>query len=183
MQDKEADWTLFWRQLAELRVRIGDHGNIDAAVVAEVMQPAFYINGDRAVSGLLPWLQGQWAPAALSSGADAASASAAMKQASPKYVPREWMLVTAYKAAETGDYAPMRILHELFKTPCAPPLPRAAAVCSDVLLSAQLRRTPRARCALLHSRASGIPRQEGCVHKIMILVGSEAYRPSLPTEK
>ena len=121
MQDKEADWTLFWRQLAELRVRIGDHGNIDAAVVAEVMQPAFYIKGDRAVSGLLPWLQGQWAPAALSSGADAASASAAMKQASPKYVPREWMLVTAYKAAETGDYAPMRILHELFKTPCAPP--------------------------------------------------------------
>ena len=123
MSDKEADWTLFWRQLAELRLRIGDGdgGRIDAAVVAEVMQPAFYIKGDRVVQGLLPWLQGQWAPAALSSGDDAASASAAMKQASPKYVPREWMLVTAYKAAEQGDYAPMRTLHQLFKTPCDPP--------------------------------------------------------------
>ena len=50
-------------------------------------------------------------------GTDAAAASAAMKQASPKYVPREWMLVTAYKAAETGDYEPMRTLHHLFKTP------------------------------------------------------------------
>ena len=48
---------------------------------------------------------------------DAAAASAAMKQASPKYVPREWMLVTAYKAAETGDYEPMRTLHQLFKAP------------------------------------------------------------------
>jgi uncharacterized protein YdiU (UPF0061 family) len=117
MQDKQADWTLFWRQLAELRERIGDEDRIDAAVVADVMQPAFYLKSDRVVQGLLPWLQGQWLPAALSSGVDAASASAAMKQASPKYVPREWMLVTAYKAAETGDYAPMRTLHELFKTP------------------------------------------------------------------
>ena len=50
-------------------------------------------------------------------GTDAAAASAAMKQASPKYVPREWMLVTAYKAAETGDYEPMHTLHQLFKTP------------------------------------------------------------------
>jgi hypothetical protein len=33
------------------------------------------------------------------------------------YVPHEWMLVDAYKAAENGDYEPMRTLHQLLKTP------------------------------------------------------------------
>ena len=48
---------------------------------------------------------------------DAAAASAALKQASPKYVPREWMLVKAYSDAEGGDHAELHRLHELFKRP------------------------------------------------------------------
>ena len=50
-------------------------------------------------------------------GTDAAAASAAMKQVSPKYVPHEWMLVEAYKDAEKGSYERMHTLHQLLKTP------------------------------------------------------------------
>ena len=120
MQEREADWTLFWRQLAELRARIGRQGEVDLAMVTEVMQPAFYATGGVVMQDLLLWLRSQWMPAILSSGVDAASASASMKQASPKYVLREWMLAEAYKAGAQGDYALLRALHELCKTPSGP---------------------------------------------------------------
>jgi uncharacterized protein YdiU (UPF0061 family) len=65
---------------------------------------------------------GKWAAAAAASSDDASAARAAMKQASPKYVAREWMLVDAYKNAEKkkgkpGNYEPLRKLHQLLKTP------------------------------------------------------------------
>ena len=64
----------------------------------------------------------KWMAAAAVTSDDASAASAAMKQASPKYVPREWMLVDAYKNAEKkrdrpGNYRPLRKLHQLLKTP------------------------------------------------------------------
>ena len=40
-----------------------------------------------------------------------------MRAASPKYVPREWMLVEAYEAAERGDYAPLHALHAVLSRP------------------------------------------------------------------
>ena len=40
-----------------------------------------------------------------------------MRLASPKYVPREWMLVEAYEAAERGDYSVLERLQALFAAP------------------------------------------------------------------
>jgi len=40
-----------------------------------------------------------------------------MRSVSPKYVPREWMLVEAYEAAEAGDYGPIAELQRLFANP------------------------------------------------------------------
>ena len=40
-----------------------------------------------------------------------------MRLASPKYVPREWMLVHAYTAAEKGEYSPLHELHDLLRRP------------------------------------------------------------------
>ena len=34
-----------------------------------------------------------------------------------RYVPREWMLVDAYTAANRGDYSEIKALHNLFKKP------------------------------------------------------------------
>lgn len=43
--------------------------------------------------------------------------AARMRRASPKYVPREWMLVEAYTAAAKGDYSVVHRLQELFRKP------------------------------------------------------------------
>ena len=58
------------------------------------------------------------------SGSEKADATAAagvvsdtMRAANPKYVPREWMLAEAYEAAERGEYAPLRVLHEVLTSP------------------------------------------------------------------
>ena len=40
-----------------------------------------------------------------------------MRNNSPKYVPREWMLIDAYKKADEGDYTVVQELHDLFKQP------------------------------------------------------------------
>jgi uncharacterized protein YdiU (UPF0061 family) len=40
-----------------------------------------------------------------------------MQRASPKFVPREWMLVRAYEAADAGDFGPVRELATLFARP------------------------------------------------------------------
>jgi len=64
MKKYEADWTLFWRQLAELRARMGQQqqggGGLDAGVVAEVMKPAFgseeHLTREQLVRGLCEML-------------------------------------------------------------------------------------------------------------------------------
>ena len=42
-----------------------------------------------------------------------------MKRTSPSIIPRNWMLVLAYEAAEQGDFSVVRELHELFENPYA----------------------------------------------------------------
>jgi uncharacterized protein YdiU (UPF0061 family) len=46
-----------------------------------------------------------------------AAAATSMKRVSPKYVPREWMLVEAYRAAEEGDHGVVHALQRLFAAP------------------------------------------------------------------
>jgi len=43
--------------------------------------------------------------------------AAKMKKVSPKYVPREWMLIEAYKTAEKDDYTLLKELYNLFLKP------------------------------------------------------------------
>ena len=54
---------------------------------------------------------------ALSVSRMAAKVSAEMRRVSPKYVPREWMLVEAYKAAERKDFSVVLKLQQVFKSP------------------------------------------------------------------
>lgn len=112
------DWTVFWRQLAlvlELPA-----GADDAALLAP-LAPAFY--GDRGMSPSTVAEWGSWLRSWLA-GVDAdpdvhgrAAAAAQMRAENPKYVPREWMLVEAYKAAGQGDMTLVHELHELFEAP------------------------------------------------------------------
>lgn len=106
MHESEADYTLTWRELA---------------TVAETLEPslaplesrrAFYKPmSDKMREKWLRLLQ-RWLPLT-----DTES-PAMMRAASPKYVPREWMLVEAYRAAQDADvYCKAEELHELLKRP------------------------------------------------------------------
>jgi uncharacterized protein YdiU (UPF0061 family) len=89
----------------------------------EIVRPAF-------ASALPEYLQRRWAEwmrtwlgvlsrTAEDAGAklDAAAVSERMRSANPKYVPREWMLVQAYTAAEGGEYGPLHTLLEVLTRP------------------------------------------------------------------
>lgn len=57
-------------------------------------------------------------------GRPSAERQAEMRLASPKYVPREWMLVQAYRAAQEGDYAVLETLVRAHHA-CSWPVPFA----------------------------------------------------------
>jgi uncharacterized protein YdiU (UPF0061 family) len=63
------------------------------------------------------WLQ-KWHAALKQEGRDPALVSAAMKRVNPKYIPREWMMVEAYRSAtDTGDYSLVQSLHDVLQDP------------------------------------------------------------------
>ena len=99
---KNVDYTIFWRELSKLPRSV------------EGLRLAFYegcppTNDE----GWNAWL-GQW-HAALES--EKGMGTSQMRSASPKYVPREWMLVDAYTAAARRDYDPLHALQKLFEYP------------------------------------------------------------------
>ncbi len=107
MERTAADYTLTWRQLSH-------------ALEGECMGPLsgiFYkeLSGaDRA--DWTTWIE-QWRALLVEQGQSPGDAAALMRATSPKYVPREWMLVNAYQAAQKGDFSVMRELYELFLHP------------------------------------------------------------------
>ena len=117
----QPDWTIFWRELA--RLLPADEGGAGGAAAAcgadevDKLAASFYAAPPAAVrADLLAWV-GAWHAALREARVAPADAAATMRAANPKYVPREWMLVAAYTAAEAGDNAPVRELHELFRRP------------------------------------------------------------------
>lgn len=62
------------------------------------------------------WLRA-WAGKVKAQEGGGAAAAVQMRRTSPKYVPREWMLVEAYTKANSGDYSEVEALHTLFKQP------------------------------------------------------------------
>lgn len=97
MSESSIDYTIFWRQLSTLPE------NTDA------LQPAFYsIQPAEREQRWVKWLQ-RWR--SFNPDPDI------MRRSSPKYVPREWMLVEAYEAAQKGDFSVVHELQKLFASP------------------------------------------------------------------
>jgi uncharacterized protein YdiU (UPF0061 family) len=40
-----------------------------------------------------------------------------MRASNPRFVPREWLLIEAYTAAERGDYEPLNKLYQVLQRP------------------------------------------------------------------
>ena len=97
MSESSIDYTIFWRQLSTLPE------NTDG------LQPALYsIQPAEREQRWVKWLQ-RWR----SFDPD----PEIMRRSSPKYVPREWMLVEAYEAAQKGDFSVVHELQNLFASP------------------------------------------------------------------
>lgn len=112
MQSSKLDYTIFWRKLA---AAAGSPGG--GAALLAVLEPAWYSALHTELeAGWVKWLD-TWKAQLQADGNDSADVAAAMRKTSPKYVPREWMLVEAYTAAYSGDLSLVHELHELFMNP------------------------------------------------------------------
>jgi len=117
MLRSKVDYTIFWRSLADVAAL----GSVDMGDEAlfRPLHPGFYDTLSPDETGkLAAWVR-EWLTTIEGQCRTGAEAAAEMRGASPKYVPREWMLVAAYDAAYRGDYAPLHELQRLFRQPYA----------------------------------------------------------------
>lgn len=112
MLETPVDSTIFWRELSNLPEQASD------------LYPSFYATRGKYAQKSVAlearwtqWLQ-NWHAALKQEARDLTSVSVAMKKVNPKYIPREWMLVEAYRSAtDHGDYSLVQKLHEVFADP------------------------------------------------------------------
>ncbi|HUX90718.1 MAG TPA: protein adenylyltransferase SelO family protein [Gallionellaceae bacterium] len=112
MAETPVDYTLFWRELCNLPQQAAD------------LRVSFYeTRGDYAQNSAAmetrwaAWLQ-KWHTALAEEARNPADVSAAMKRTNPKYIPREWMLVEAYRSAtDADDFTLVHKLHNVLEGP------------------------------------------------------------------
>ena len=112
MAETPVDYTIFWRELSNLPTQIA------------ALRPSFYetsggyAKNSTAMDARWAALLQKWHTALQQEGFSPAEVSAAMKRTNPKYVPREWMLVEAYRSAtDSADYSLVQKLHEVLQEP------------------------------------------------------------------
>lgn len=110
LQDFEADMTLFYRALGER--------DADAPPDAALLD-AFYGDAaaERAGPALAAWLR-RYAARVARDPLDPTRRRERMRQANPRYVPRNWLLQEAIDAATAGDLAPLHALQDVLRRPC-----------------------------------------------------------------
>jgi len=122
MVQQPTDYTILYRQLSDVldaaaTSASGSSDNVDDASSVAPLVRAFQEPLTAPMEGRwAAWVR-RWLSALEAQGSEASAAAAAMRRVNPKFVPREWMLVEAYTAAERGDHAPLHTLHTLLKRP------------------------------------------------------------------
>jgi len=116
LQECQADYTIFWRQLAW----IPDQNLTESTTTETLLKPlhqALYVPlTPEGAEKLASWLR-SWLALLGKEGPGGQESAALMRKASPKYVPREWMLIGAYTAAQGCDYSELERLQKLFLSP------------------------------------------------------------------
>lgn len=123
MAETPVDYTLFWCELSNLPKHVAD------------LRASFYeTRGGYAKNSTAMearwdvWLQ-NWHTALQQEARNPAEVSAAMKRVNPKYIPREWMLVEAYRnATDSGDFTLVHKLHEVLEDPYSEQTEEVAAL-------------------------------------------------------
>jgi uncharacterized protein YdiU (UPF0061 family) len=114
MKFSDFDWTMFWRQLTQCPLFVDDRQKIH-----QIMNVAFF-QGFGAISDQWKQIFDQYIELLKNEtmhGIRLSEIARAMRLESPKYVPREWMLVKAYTDAQNGSYGQLLELEQLFKNP------------------------------------------------------------------
>ncbi|CAJ1327371.1 unnamed protein product [Effrenium voratum] len=115
MEASAADWTLTWRKLADVAENwdeLMESGSLRLPLKGCFYEPLTPQLEQQWEQWLQRWLQRLQAEAM-----DAEEVAQTMREASPKYVPRNWMLMEAYEAAEAGSFQVAQQLQELFRRP------------------------------------------------------------------
>eukprot|EP00397_Hematodinium_sp_SG-2012_P011051 GEMP01011179.1.p1 GENE.GEMP01011179.1~~GEMP01011179.1.p1 ORF type:complete len:595 (+),score=144.16 GEMP01011179.1:152-1936(+) len=109
MQKSSVDFTLLFRHLIDVALQ----QSADDAF--KVLEPAFYeVTND---ASWKEWIRG-WQQLCVQQG-PGADRLEQMRKASPKFIPRNWMLLLAYEAAQKKDFSICEELEELFRNPYA----------------------------------------------------------------
>lgn len=123
MHDSQiVDYTIFFRQLAQLVKLAKTAEAVSDEGLFEPLAMALYKGSpckhkevrDSLIKHLRTWLE-----IIAVEGRAEQDVIAQMNSANPKYIPREWMLVDAYKAAYKGDFKLVEELYKLFENPYA----------------------------------------------------------------
>jgi uncharacterized protein YdiU (UPF0061 family) len=130
------DYTIFWRQLSEIIEKFGNYNvaqKIDYPKIFSLLDDSFYTVINMTIwIEWIEWLE-YWFISVRKSvlGNDniyshnnstnnsTKNIAREMKRVSPKFIPREWMLVSAYELANKGDFSLVNELQLLFEAPYA----------------------------------------------------------------
>lgn len=109
MEDKKMDYTYTWRGLSDC-----DFGAENFATDEKPFSRALW--GDEKVlpREFTEWLK-KWK--ALAEKNNITLDRVTMKKTSPQLIPRNWMMMEAYRAAEGGDFSSVNELLEMFEDP------------------------------------------------------------------
>lgn len=114
MEECQADYTLFFRQLATVLENCDEQSEVDR--LFHPVEGCFYrCSSQEDKAKVTSWLK-TWITQAKGSGPPGEVAQR-MRRFNPKFVPREWILVNAYTAANKGDSSLIEELQRLFETP------------------------------------------------------------------
>jgi uncharacterized protein YdiU (UPF0061 family) len=126
LERSQADFTLFFRELGYVAAGLPYNNVVDVkSLVSRV--DVFYKTPTATVATELDTWLSAWSQAVINSrgnsskineaGTEADDVATRMHKVNPKFVPREWMLIEAYEAAEAGDASHVHALQALFEQP------------------------------------------------------------------
>eukprot|EP00039_Didymoeca_costata_P004566 m.74287 g.74287 ORF g.74287 m.74287 type:complete len:646 (+) comp12453_c0_seq6:53-1990(+) len=121
MRSSQVDFTIMFRELSGLLLSAEKNSALREGHIPPSFSQCFYEQPDEKTLGewvqcLSEWInivEGQAKENELS----VSDVASIMRKVSPKYIPREWMLVQAYKSAYEGDFTLVKELHTLFQNP------------------------------------------------------------------
>ena len=118
MRKTRADWTLFWRQLTHVARDFEDYNSINYEAMLDTLvshgtsSPFYEPLTPQHKEQYLEWIH-LWRDMLIGQ----VDVAENMRMVNPKYILREWMMVEAYKQAQTGNLETLQDLYEVIQSP------------------------------------------------------------------